>query len=65
MKLIGATRYALYYRARYGDRDLICICESTQVADVKIAELMDEYPHCYDERARFEIDPVRYERRAY
>ena len=48
---------ALFYRPQYEDyRDLLCICSSEAVANSRIDYLMNEYPHAYTERSRFEME---------
>ena len=66
MKTITEIKVALYYRMPYQEeRDLVCICESEQVANEEIHRLREEWPHLYVEPARFEKDLIHYIRRAY
>lgn len=48
----------LFYRPPYEDyRDLLCICSSeAAAANSRIDYLMNEYPHAYTERSRFEVE---------
>ena len=64
MKTISFSRVLLYYR--WGSqRELICACESEEVANEEIHRLREEWPDIYSEPKRFETDLVRYVRRAY
>lgn len=66
MKTIFETQVILYYRRPYEDeRELICVCESEEVANEEIHRLREEWPDIYSEAARFETNLVRYVRRAY
>ena len=66
METINETVIALYYRTPYQEeRDLICICESEEVANEETLRLREEWPHLYYEPARFEKDLITYVRRAY
>lgn len=66
MKTINETTIALYYRLQFQEeRDLVCICESEEVANEEIHRLREEWPHLYNEPARFEKDLITYVRRAY
>ena len=66
MKTIFETQVILYYRRPYEDeRELICVCESEQVANEEIHRLREEWPDAYPEPERFETNLVRYVRRAY
>ena len=66
MKTIFETKVILYYRRPYeSERDLICVCESEQVANEEIHRLREEWPNIYSEPERFETDLVRYVRRDY
>ena len=64
MKTINETQLLLYYRG-YSQRQLICICESEEVANEEIHRLIEEWPHLYYEPVRFEKDLITYVRRAY
>ena len=66
MKTINETLVLLYYRRPWQqDRELICICESDQVANEEIHRLREEWPDAYPTPERFETNLVRYVRRAY
>ena len=65
MKTINETAVALYYNIPYEDKELICICESEEVANEEIHRLREEWPHLYYEPTRFEKDLITYVRRAY
>ena len=66
MKILSGSRVLLYYRTPYEDtRDLICACESEEVANEEIHRLREEWPHLYYEPTRFEKDLIIYVRRAY
>lgn len=66
MKIVSSSRVLLYYRTPYEDtRDLICACESEEVALEEIHRLRKEWPDAYPEPERFETKLVRYLRRAY
>lgn len=65
MKTISETKVALYYNVPYEDKELICICESGEVALEEIHRLMTEWPEAFSDAARFIQEPIRYERRAY
>ena len=66
MKILSGSRVLLYYRTPYEDtRDLICACESEEVALEEIRRLREEWPHLYYEPTRFEKDLIIYVRRAY
>ena len=66
MKTISEAAVALYYRMPYQEeRDLVCICESEQVANGEIHRLREEWPDLYKSPERFEKDLIHYIRRAY
>lgn len=66
MKTINETLVLLYYRRPYEDeRELICVCESEKVALEERHRLMEEWPDAYPSYERFEINLIRYVRRAY
>lgn len=66
MKTIFETQVLLYYRRPWQqDRELICACESEEVANEEIHRLREEWPDAYPEPERFETNLVRYVRRAY
>lgn len=66
MKTISETQVLLYYRRPYeSERELICACESEEVANEEIHRLREEWPDAYPAPERFETDLVRYVRRAY
>lgn len=66
MKTIFETQVILYYRRPYeSERELICICESEEVANEEIHRLREEWSDVYPTPERFETDLVRYVRRAY
>lgn len=66
MNTINETKVALYYRIPYQEeRDLVCICESEEVANAEIHRLREEWPHLYTSLSRFEKDLITYVRRAY
>ena len=66
MKTISFSRVLLYYdRPNRYDRELICVCESEQVANEEIHRLREEWPDVYPEPERFETNLIRYVRRAY
>ena len=66
MKTITETAVTLYYRTPYQEeRDLVCICESEQVANEQIKYLREEWPDLYKSPERFEKDLIHYIRRAY
>ena len=66
MKTINETQVLLYYRRPYeSERELICVCESEEVANEEIHRLRKEWPDAYPEPERFETELVRYLRRAY
>ena len=62
--ILSYSRVLLYYRG-YNHRELICVCESEQVANEEIHRLREEWPDIYSEPERFETNLVRYVRRAY
>ena len=66
MKTISETQVLLYYRRPYEyERELICACESEEVANEETLRLREEWPHLYYEPARFEKDLITYVRRDY
>lgn len=66
MKTINETQVLLYYRRPYeSERELICVCESEEVALEEIHRLREEWPDAYPEPERFETNLVRYVRRDY
>ena len=66
MKTINETQVLLYYRRKYqSERELICVCESEEVALEEIHRLREEWPDAYSEPERFETSLVRYVRRVY
>lgn len=66
MKTIFESQVLLHYRRKYqSERELICVCESEEVALEEIHRLREEWPDIYPEPERFETDLVRYVRRAY
>lgn len=66
MKTISETQVLLYYRRPWQqDRELICACESEEVANEEIHRLREEWPDAYPTPERFETNLVRYVRRAY
>ena len=66
MKTIRETLVLLYYRTPYQEeRDLVCVCESEEVALDEIHRLREEWPDLYKSPERFETDLVTYRRRAY
>lgn len=66
MKTINETAVALYYRLPFQEeRDLVCICESEEIANEEICRLREEWPHLYSLPERFEKDLIAYVRRAY
>ena len=63
---INETQVLLYYRRPYeSERELICVCESEEVANEEIHRLRKEWPDAFPEPERFETNLVRYVRRAY
>lgn len=64
MKTINETQVLLYYR-HYTHRELICVCESEQIANEEIHRLREEWPDDYPTPERFETNLVRYVRRSY
>lgn len=66
MKTVSSSRVLFYYRQPYEDeRELICACESEEVANEEIHRLREEWPDAFPEPERFETNLVRYVRRAY
>ena len=66
MKTISETQVLLYYRRPYkSERELVCACESEEVANEEIHRLREEWPDVYPAPERFETSLVRYIRRAY
>lgn len=66
MKTINETQVLLYYRRPYEpERELICACESEQVANEEIHRLREEWSDLYPEPERFETNLIRYVGKAY
>lgn len=66
MKTITETLVLLYYRMPHQEeRDLVCVCESEEVALNEIHRLREEWPDLYSTPERFETNLVSYVRRAY
>lgn len=66
MNTITESKVLLYYRRPYQEeRELVCICESEEVANAEIHRLREEFPDLYSEPSRFETSLAIYVRRAY
>lgn len=66
MKTTNETLVLLYYRRPYAyERELICVCESEEVANEEIHRLREEWPDAYPSPERFETSLIRYVRRSY
>lgn len=66
MNTIIESKVLLYYRRPYqGERELVCVCESEEVANTEIHRLSEEFTDLYPEPSRFETSLEIYVRKAY